>query len=172
MLVSVIMLAGPSLFFFKGKNELIVKYVPLLPQSQYTVVAARSNSPWEEAAMRRSANWFYHSVPFDSTIRAVACYFQSGATVDDNFGMLYLYEVKLRPRMILPISLKQLDLMLKTADGKLASKATKHDYGEAMMAIGYVTEILNAIPDPMRECLFRTEKRRLLDYAAELQSRP
>jgi hypothetical protein len=171
MLVSLAILAGPSLFFFKGKGEVIVKYVPTIAASQYTVVVAKNDSPWEEASMRRSANWFYHLVAYDSTIRALACYFRSGTIVDDNFGMLYLYEIKTNPRMIMPLSIKQLDVMLKTADAKLLSRATKHDVSEAMTLITYVSELLNLIPDPMRECLFRIEKRRLLDYAASLLTR-
>jgi len=168
VLLAVVILAGPSLFFFKGKNELVIKYVPGVAAGQYTVVVAKNDSPWEETSMKRSGSWLYHLVGYDSTIRSVACYFRSGTMVDDNFGMLYLYEVKTTPRMILPVSTKRLDVMLKTADAKLQRRATRHDASEAITSINYVSEILNSIPDPMHECLFRTEKRRLLDYAASL----
>ena len=172
LLLTIALVAGPSIFFFKGRSEVIVKYVPAVAAGQYTVVVAKNDSPWEEVSLKRSANWFYHVVAYDSTIRALACYFRSGTIVDDNFGMLYLYEIKTNPRMIMPLSVKQLDIMLKTADAKLQARATAHDVSEAMTLIAYVSELLNSIPDPMHECQFRTEKRRLLDYAAVLAVRP
>ncbi len=163
--------AGPNLFFLKGKNELVVKYTPTIAQGQYTIVYARDGSPWQEVMMKRSTGWFFQIIPYDSTIKTLAIYFKSGTAVDDNFGSLYLYEVKLNPRMIFPISLKHLDQMLKTADAKLLSKATRHDYSEAMTSINYAIEILNLIPDPLYECNFKNEKRRLLDYAQNLLNR-
>ncbi len=171
LIFAALIFAGTNLFFLKGKNELVVKYVPTTPQNQYTSVYARNNGPWEEVIMRRSANWFYYIVPYDSTIKLLSIYFKSGATVDDNSGSLYLYEVKLSPRMIFAISLKQLDQMLKSADAKLLSKTTKHDESEATTSINYAMEILNLIPDPIHECILRTEKRRLLDYASSLLTR-
>lgn len=170
-IMAAIIFAVPSLFFLKGKNEVIVKYEPGQQANQYTIAYAKNSRPWEEALMKRAGNWFYHTVPYDSATKAIAIYFKSGTILDDNTGMLYLYEVKLSPRMLFPVSLKQLDRMLKVADTKLASQLTRHDVSEAMTSIDYVIEVLNLMPEPMYECSFRTEKRRLLDYANTLKTR-
>ncbi len=166
-----VIFATVNLYFFKGKNELIVQYVPTLEQNKYTLVHAKNGHPWEEINMKRSGNWFYQLIPYDSTIKTIAFYFKSGSIIDDNAGLLYLYEVKLYPKMIFAVSLKQLEQMLRSAEKKLNAQTTKHDISEARTSIDYVREILNQIPDPMYECMFRIEKKRLLDLADDLMSK-
>jgi hypothetical protein len=98
-------------------------------------------------------------------IRVVGLYAVYGNTADDNNKNLYLYEVKRSPKMLMPFTLVDLDVMLKQARKKVLS-GVHADEGVALL--NYILEIAPLVPY-IKGSEMEATKQRIQTEAAELK---
>jgi hypothetical protein len=80
--------------------------------------------------------------PLDARIVGLYVVCDDG-TVDDKDGNLHLYELSIYPRMLMPFSVGDLEVVIAQADKKISSKT---HVDEAIMLLDYVQGILNVLP--------------------------
>jgi len=144
LILAIIIFTGLDLYFLKDSPDLLVRVVPEDQVEQLTLYYSFSGSDWDSMVIKKEGRFFDTGLVSPETLRVVGlyCIYDNGK-VDDNDGALYLYEVKKFPRMLMPFSIADLEIMLKQARKKIVS-GTHID--EAITLLDYIDEMLGVLP--------------------------
>jgi hypothetical protein len=144
ILLALTIFAGMDLYFLKDSSDFLVRIIPETETEQINLYYSFSGSYWDSVSVKRRGQFFDAVITPPAHFDIVGCYaVDDSGNVDDNDGGLYLYEVKMSPRMIMPISLADLETMLNRARQKITANT---DVDEAIQLLDYVENTLVFIP--------------------------
>ena len=103
-----------------------------------------------------------------SILTLIALYFTyTNGETDDNNGELYLYELSIYPRILMPFSLKDFEVVIKQARKKIVSHT---HVSEAIRLLDYVGDILQVVPY-IKDTQSESERNRLFVEVEDLKSK-
>ncbi|MCX7994233.1 MAG: hypothetical protein N3A65_00450 [candidate division WOR-3 bacterium] len=132
-----------NLYFLKNSPDLLVRIKPEIPAQQVIIFYSFAGTKWDSIIARSYNSHFDAVIPMSDTTQVAGFYFLADGNLNNNKGMLYLFEIKKSPRSILPLSFEYLEIMLRQARKKIIAR-THIDEGIAL--VDYVEMILNKIP--------------------------
>ncbi len=135
--------ANLNLYFLKNSPNLLVRVVPTQNVNQLVLYYSFSTEKWDSVDAQSYSTHFDAIIVPPETTTIVGFYFKYDNQIDDNKGLLYLYEIKRSPRMILPFSLDYLETILKQARKKILNQT---HIDEAMTLIDYAEKTLKVLP--------------------------
>ncbi len=139
-----ILTSGMNLYFLKGTSDLLIRFVPSRNTPQVFIYYSFSGAKWDSALVPSSGDFFDLVVSPPEDLRLLGIYVKyPEGDIDDNQGMLYLYEVKRAPRMLLPFSITTLETMIKEARRKIMRQ--RH-IDEAVALLNYAEGVLGVMP--------------------------
>jgi len=149
ILLAVSLFTSVNMYFLKNSQDLLVRVIP--PQGVYEIVLyySFSGDDWHSRTLQSNEGMnFDAAITPPESLSMVGVYYtyydaNSVAVTDDNKGMLYLYEIKKSPRMLMPFSMDIIEPLLKQARKKIT--AQKH-VDEAIALLDYVDAILKVLP--------------------------
>lgn len=144
ILLAIIIFSGLDVYFLKGTTNLLVRIVPEEQIEQLTLYYSFSGTSWDSMVVKKEGKFLDAGIATPETMRVIGlyCIYDNG-TVDDKDGTPYLYEVKKFPKMLMPFSMVDLEVILKQARKKITS-GTHID--EAITLLDYVDEMLRVLP--------------------------
>jgi hypothetical protein len=144
ILLALLIFSGLDVYFLKGSSNLLVRVVPEVEVQQLTLYYSYAGPIWDSVVVTKEGKFFETALATPPAPRVIGlyCVYEDG-TVDDKYGAPYLYELKTSPKMLMPFSLTDLDVMLSQARKKILS-GTHID--EAITLIDYVAEMLQVVP--------------------------
>jgi hypothetical protein len=165
ILLTLALFSGLDLFFLKDSPNLLARILPEVPTDQITLFYSFRGTTWDTVNLTDIGKYVDAVIVPPESLRVVGLYAVYGNTVDDNKGNLYLFEVKRSPKMLMPISLSELETMLKQARKKITS-GIHADEGVALL--DYILEIASVMPC-IKGSPLETNKLILQSEAAELK---
>lgn len=144
LLIILTIISGVNLYFLKNSSDLMVRYTSKESVNQITIYYSFSGNEWNSITLEPTGNFFDGVIAPPEGIEIVGIYagYPDGR-VDDNKGMLYLFEIKSSPRMLLPFKITDLEVMLRQARKKIISG--KH-IDEAITLLNYVERMIEVMP--------------------------
>ena len=144
LLLALAIFADMDLYFLKDSPNLLARVMPAAEVENATFYYSFSVANWDSLAVRKIGQVFDAVItpPEELNVVGVYCSYGDGQ-VDDNEGMLYLFEVKRAPRMIMPFSLVEMETILSQAKKKIEAK---EHVDEAIQLLDYVGGILQIVP--------------------------
>lgn len=147
LLLAVALFTGVDLYFLKDSPNLLVRVVPPALVDNIVLYYTFSGEKWDSVSVQGTGKYFDAVIIPPETLNIVGVYFISYANkigdVDNNQGNLYLYEVKKSPRMLMPFSIADLEIVLKQARKKIVAR---HHVDEAITLLDYVEGMLKIMP--------------------------
>jgi hypothetical protein len=144
MFMIIVLISGVELYFVENSSDLLVKVSPSIETQQVAVCYSFHSTTWDTIAATWDQNKYTAVIHTPDSLKVIGMYcLYDNATIDDNNGKLYLYEVSTSPRFLSRISLENLGTMLAQAKKKVLSKT---HVDEAMLVLEYVRSILGAVP--------------------------
>jgi hypothetical protein len=137
------LVASLNLYFLKDSPNLLVRLVPEENPEQLTLYYSFATGKWDSMDTRFYTTHFDAVIAPPESANIIGFYFKYNERIDDNQGMLYLYEIKRSPRMILPFSLDYLETVIRQARKKISSQT---HIDEAITIIDYAEKILKDLP--------------------------
>ena len=133
-----------ELFFLKDSPDLMVRITSEVKSDRVQLYYSFKGTDWDTMNLSANNNVFEARIKAPDKFKLIGAYFAyPDGVIDDNKGELYLHEISISPRMILPFSLSQLEVMVDQAKSKIA----KHTHvDEAVMLLDYVDEMLGELP--------------------------
>ncbi|MEO0141764.1 MAG: hypothetical protein ABIL70_04685 [candidate division WOR-3 bacterium] len=143
-LIWLILISGMNLYFLRNSSDLLVRYFPTRSTQQVFIYYSFCNAQWDSAQVQSGGDFFDLVISPPENLRLVGVYVKyPEGDIDDNQGMLYLYEVKKSPRMLLPFSIKALEKVLTQARKKIINQ--RH-IDEAVALLNYAEGMLEVLP--------------------------
>jgi hypothetical protein len=144
LLMAMVLFCGLDVYFLKDSPDLLVRVIPERQVEQLTLKYSFSGDVWGSVVVEKQGRFFDATLktPLDARIVGLYVVYDDG-TVDDKGGQLYLYELSIYPRMLMPFSVADLEVVIAQADKKIASKT---HVDEAITLLGYVDGILSMLP--------------------------
>ena len=144
LFLAMVVFCGLDVYFLKDSPDLLVRVVPERGVEQLTLKYSFSGDMWGEMVVEKQGQFHDAKIrtPLDARIVGVYVVYDDG-TVDDKEGNLYLYELSIYPRMLMPFSVTDLEVVIAQADKKIS---TRTHVDEAIMLLDYVQGILNVLP--------------------------
>ena len=144
LLMAIVLFTGLDLYFLKDSPDLLIRVFPEIQTEQITIYYSFSGANWHSIETRKVGKFFDAIITPAEGLDIVGFYFiYDKGEIDDNDDKLYLYEVKKSPRMIMPISFSDLEIILSQARGKIDSN---EHIDEAIQLLDYVGNTLIFIP--------------------------
>jgi hypothetical protein len=144
LLLAFTIFAGLDLYFLKDSSDFLVRIIPETETEQINLYYSFSGSHWDSVSVKKRGQFFDAVITPPVYFDIVGFYaVNDSGNIDDNNGGLYLYEIKMSPRMIMPISLADLETMLNQARQKIIADT---DIDEAIQLLDYVGNTLVFIP--------------------------
>jgi hypothetical protein len=138
-----VLCAGINLFFLKDSPDLLVKISPAQEVDQVTLHYNYSGTQWQSVKVPKTGQEFNVVLDAPDTLKVVGLYCGYDSYQDDNSGELYLYEVSRNPKMLMPFTFADLDVMIGQARKKITSGV---HVSEAIRLLDYLDELLMLIP--------------------------
>jgi hypothetical protein len=133
-----------ELFFLKDSPDLMVRIMPDAASERIQLCYSFKSTAWDTMNLSANNNIFEARISTPDDVKLLGAYFiYPDGVIDDNNGGLYLYEISIFPRMILPFSLAQLEKMVDQAKNKVAKR--RH-LDEAVMLLDYVDAVIEQLP--------------------------
>ncbi len=144
LLVALVVFCGLDVYFLKDSPDLLVRIVPEHQVEQLTLKYSFAGDMWGSTVVQRQGQFFDATIktPLDAKIVGIYVIYEDGA-VDDNSGQLYLYELSIYPRMLMPFSVDDLEVVIAQAEKKITSKT---HVDEAITLLDYAGGILDVLP--------------------------
>jgi hypothetical protein len=144
MLLAMLVFCGLDVYFLEDSPDLLVRIVPERQVEQVTLRYSFSGEIWGSMSVAKRGQFFDATIrtPLDARIVGLYVVYDDGST-DDRDGQLYLYELSIYPRMLMPFSVADLEVVIAQAEKKIASKT---HVDEAITLLGYVDGILSVLP--------------------------
>ncbi len=165
LLLALTIFAGVDLYFLKDSPDLLVRVIPEVETEQLTLYYSFSGTDWDSMLADRKGRFFEAVLRSPDTLNVIGiyCIYDNG-DIDDNDGALYLYELKIFPRMLMPFSLADLEIMIGQARNKIVSNIhideaiTLLDYADAMLT---VVPVIKNSPNELKRNMLRIEVNKL-----------
>ena len=143
-LLAVLIFCGMDVYFLKDSPDLLVRIIPYHQTEQVTLRYSFSGDVWGSVEVKQQGRFFDATVrtPLDARIIGVYSIYGDG-TVDDKDGQPYWYEVSVHPRMLMPFSLADLEVVIAQADKKITART---HVDEAIALLDYAGGILAVLP--------------------------
>jgi hypothetical protein len=133
-----------NLVFMKDSPDVMVRVIPEINVEEITIHYSFSGNQWGTTTVQRTDGTFDATLKTPDDVRVVGIYVVYGNNYrDDNDGNLYLYEVSIFPRFLMPISLQDLEVMLEQARKKISSGV---HVSEAIRLLDYLDVMLPVLP--------------------------
>ncbi len=148
LLLIATIVAGINLYFVKDSPNLLARAANGVEVENAKFYYSFSGANWDSLGVKRIGQ-IHEAVitpPGDLNVVGIYCIYGDGR-VDDNDGMLYLFEVKRSPRMILPFSLADMEKILGQARQKIESKEHVDEAIQLLDYVGGILLIVPAVPD-------------------------
>ena len=131
-------------YFLKDSPDLLVRVVPANQIETLTLHYSFSGTLWGSKAVGREGAFFDVTLktPLDARIVGLYAVYDDG-TFDDRNGHPYLYELSIYPRMLMPFSINDIEIIIAQARTKIA---TNTYVDEAITLLDYVDGILKDLP--------------------------
>ncbi len=144
LFLAMVVFCGLDVYFLKDSPDLLVRILPERQVEQLTLKYSFSGEMWGSMAVQKQGQFFDAKIktPLDARIVGLYCVRDDGG-VDDKDGQLYLYELSIYPRMLMPFSIADLEVVIAQADKKITSKV---HVDEAITLLDYADGILNVLP--------------------------
>lgn len=138
--------ASVNLCFVKDSPDLLVKIASERQDQYLTLYYSYSKTDWDSVVVKRNGSLFQTRLksPDVQLLKVIGIYFvYADGAKDDNNGALYLYEISIFPRLLMPFSLKDFGIMVEQARKKIVSKT---HVSEAIRLLDYMGNLLPVVP--------------------------
>jgi hypothetical protein len=143
-IVTLVLFMSMDLFFLKDSPDLLVRLEPNNQSQQATVFYSYHNTAWDTVVVQRDNHSYHAILKAPDSLEVVGLYVvYDNGDFDNNNEALYLYEVRKSPKMLMPISLTQIELMIKSARKKILAGI---HVSEAITLLDYVDHMLKIMP--------------------------
>lgn len=144
LLMAVMIFCGVDVYFLKDSPDLLVRLTPESQIEHLTLHYCFEGSLWGSRVVKKEGQFFDAIIktPLDARIVGIYAIYDDG-TIDDNRGQFYLYELSIYPRMLMPFSVSDLEVVIAQARKKII---TNTHVDEAIALLDYVNEILRVLP--------------------------
>lgn len=144
LLLAIVITCGLDVYFLKDSPDLLVRVVPEYQIEQLTLHYSYSGTLWGSMPVDQKGAFFDAVIktPLDARIVGLYAVYGDG-TVDDDDGQPYMYELSIYPRMLIPFSVADLEVVIAQARRKIA---TNTHVDEAIALLDYVDGILKDLP--------------------------
>jgi hypothetical protein len=144
LLLSIIILCGVDVYFLKDSPDLLIRVIPERQIEQLTLHYSFSGTLWGSMIVEQQGAFFDAVIktPLDARIVGVYAVYDDG-TVDNKDGQPYMYELSIYPRMLMPFSVMDLEVVIAQARSKIV---TNTHVDEAIALLEYVDGILKDLP--------------------------
>lgn len=133
-----------NLVFMKDSPDVMVRVVPETEIAEVTVFYSFSGNLWGSVTVQKTDGAFDTKLKTPDDVKVVGIYVvYDNDYRDDNDGNLYLYEVSVFPRFLMPITLQDLEVMLEQARKKISSGV---HVSEAIRLLDYLDGMLPVLP--------------------------
>ena len=164
------LLSSVNLYFVKDSPDILVRVTPQRQDQYLTLYYSFSKTDWDSVSVERKGEIFETCLksPDIELLKVIGIYFTyADGAKDDNNGALYLYELSIYPRLIMPFKLQDFDIMIDQARKKIVSKT---HVSEAIRLLDYMANLLPVVPY-IKGMSSETEKDRLLIEVEDLRRR-
>ena len=143
-LLAIVFICGLDVYFLKDSPDLLVRVTPQNQIQELTLHYSFSGALWGSKPVERAGAFFdaVLKTPLDARIVGLYAVYDDG-TVDDRGGQPYLYELSIYPRMLIPFSVSDLEVIIAQARRKIA---TNTHVDEAIALLDYVGGLLKDLP--------------------------
>lgn len=170
LILTMMFFASVNLYFLKDSPDLLVRVMPTVQTEQLILYYSFSGTDWDSVAAEKKGEFYDVILKSPDTVHIIGiyCIYDDGA-IDDNNGNLYLYELRKNPRMLMPLSLADLEVMIGQARKKIVSRV---HVDEAIILLDYVDKMLALLPivigspNELKRNLLRTQVSELIDRIA------
>jgi hypothetical protein len=133
-----------NLVFMKDSPDVMVRVVPETDVNEVTIYYSFSEDLWGSLTVQKIDGAFDAKLKSPDDVKVVGIYVvYDNEYRDDNDGNLYLYEVSIFPRFLMPITLQDLEVMLEQARKKITSGV---HVSEAIRLLDYLDVMLPVLP--------------------------
>lgn len=143
LILSVILTSGVNLFFLKDSPDLLARIVPPVPSASVILNYSFAGDNWRACTLQSTTGVFDAVIAPPESIGIIGMYYSFDAGNDDNKGMLFIYEVKKSPRMMMPFTVD--DLSRVTAQARKKITGRQH-VDEAEALLDYAEKMLKMLP--------------------------
>jgi len=144
LILAITICAGLDLYFLKDSPDLLVRITPEVQTEKVTLYYSFSDTNWDSMVVEQQGQFFDAIVRSPDTLNLIGIYYvYDNGDVEDNNGLLYLYEIKIFPKMLMPFAMSDLEVVIEQAKKKILSGV---HVDEAVMLLDYVDNILAVVP--------------------------
>jgi len=143
LLLAIAIFAGVDVYFLKDSPDLLVRVLPEIQIEQLTLYYSFSDQDWDSTVIEKEGRFFDAVLQSPDMPSIVGIYSVYDDYVDDNSGNLYLYELKLFPKMLMPFSLTDLETIIIQARKKIMARI---HIDEAITLLDYADHMLSVVP--------------------------
>ncbi|OPX17847.1 hypothetical protein BXT86_04255 [candidate division WOR-3 bacterium 4484_100] len=143
LLLIISIFCGVDLYFLKDSPNLLVRILPKLETKEVVLYYSFYDTTWDSIPVEPKGKFFDAVLTPKDTLNILGLYFRCDSIFDDNQGELYLYEIRLFPKMILPFTFTDLEKMIGQATNKIVSGQHKD---EGITLLEYVSRVLKIMP--------------------------
>lgn len=143
LLVAIAIFCSVDVYFLKDSPDLLVRVVPEVQTESVTIYYSFWGTQWDSTRVEKQGRFFDAVLRAPDMPRIVGIYCVYDDYVDDNNGDLYLYELKIFPRMLMPFSLADLKTIVGQARKKILARI---HIDEAITLLDYADNMLAAVP--------------------------
>ncbi|UCD18900.1 MAG: hypothetical protein JSU64_05590 [candidate division WOR-3 bacterium] len=144
LLMALVVFCGLDVYFLKDSPDLLVRMIPEQGVDHVTLKYSFSGDVWGSMVVQKRGRFIDATIktPLDARIVGFYVVYDDG-TVDDREGHLYLYELSIYPRMLIPFSVSDLEVVIAQAEKKITAKT---HVDEAITLLDYAGGILGVLP--------------------------
>ena len=145
LLLSIIIFSGVDVYFLKDSPDLLVRVIPQYQIERLTLHYSFSGELWGSMTVEQAGAFFDAVIktPLDARIVGVYAVYEDGTLDSNKGGEPYMYEISIYPRMLMPISAADLEIVIAQARSKIA---TQTHVDEAIALLEYVDGLLKNLP--------------------------
>jgi hypothetical protein len=144
ILLALALVSGLDVYFLKDSPNLVVRIFPDIKTEYITIYYSFSGTNWDSTVVEEQGQFFDAVLKSPDTVNVVGVYFMyDNDKVDDNNGALYLYEINIFPRLLMPFSIDDLETMIAQARKKIVSRV---HVDEGITLLDYIERMLKVIP--------------------------
>ena len=144
VLLIIALLGSLDLYFLENSPNLLVRIVPEIASENVMLYYSFSGTEWDSVLLEQRGRFVDATLQTPEDISVLGLYARyADGIIDDDNGEPYLYEVKLFPKMLMPFSLVDLEVMTEQARKKIISGV---HVDEAITVLTYVREMLGVVP--------------------------
>lgn len=143
LLMTIAIFCSVDVYFLKDSPDLLVRVLPEVQTEQLTLYYSFSGTDWNSKVVEKEGRFFDAVLQSPDMPSIVGIYCVYDGYVDDNNGSLYLYELKLHPKMLMPFSLIDLEIIVTQARKKIMARIHTD---EAITLLDYADHMLSVVP--------------------------